>query len=66
MDEIKLWNQALRAYRAQDWDQAELTLMNLQRIKPRYLYDLYIKRVEHLRKEPPGENWDGVTIFETK
>jgi adenylate cyclase len=66
MDEIKLWNQALRAYRAQDWDQAELTLMNLQRIKPRYLYDLYVKRVEHLRKEPPGENWDGVTIFETK
>ena len=66
MEEIKLWNQALRAYRAQDWDQAELTLMNLQRIKPRYLYDLYVKRVEHLRKEPPGENWDGVTIFETK
>ena len=66
MEEIKLWNQALRAYRAQDWDKAEVTLMNLQRIKPRYLYDLYVKRVEHLRKEPPGENWDGVTIFETK
>ncbi|MCF8151689.1 MAG: adenylate/guanylate cyclase domain-containing protein [Sulfuritalea sp.] len=66
MEEIKLWNQALRAYRGQDWDQAELTLMNLQRIKPRYLYDLYVKRVEHLRKEPPGENWDGVTVFETK
>ncbi|NJD35805.1 MAG: adenylate/guanylate cyclase domain-containing protein [Betaproteobacteria bacterium] len=66
MEEIKLWNQALRAYRAQDWDQAEVALMNLQRIKPRYVYDLYVKRVERLRKEPPGENWDGVTIFETK
>ncbi len=66
MEEIKLWNQALRAYRAQDWDQAELTLMNLQRMKPRYLYDLYVKRVAHLRKEPPGEGWDGVTVFETK
>ena len=66
MEEIKLWNQALRAYRTQDWDQAELTLMNFKHIKPRYLYDLYVKRVEHLRKEPPGENWDGVTIFETK
>jgi adenylate cyclase len=66
LDEIKLWNQALRSYRSQDWDQAEVALMNLQRIKPRYLYDLYVKRVEHLRKEPPGENWDGVTIFETK
>ena len=66
LEEIKLWNQALRSYRAQDWDKAEVTLMNLQRIKPRYLYDLYVKRVEHLRKESPGENWDGVTIFETK
>jgi adenylate cyclase len=66
MEEIKLWNQALRAYRGQEWDQAEVTLMNLQRMKPRYLYDLYVKRVEHLRKEPPGDNWDGVTIFETK
>jgi adenylate cyclase len=66
MEEIKLWNQALRSYRAQDWDKAEVTLMNLQRMTPRYLYDLYAKRVEHLRKESPGENWDGVTIFETK
>jgi adenylate cyclase len=66
LDEIKLWNQALRSYRSQDWDQSEVALMNLQRMKPRYLYDLYVKRVEHLRKEPPGENWDGVTIFETK
>jgi len=66
LEEIKLWNQALRAYRSQDWDQAEVALMNLQRIKPRYLYDLYVKRVEHLRKEPPGESWDGVTTFETK
>ncbi|MCX7161743.1 MAG: adenylate/guanylate cyclase domain-containing protein [Betaproteobacteria bacterium] len=66
LDEIKLWNQALRSYRAQEWDQAELALMNLQRIRPCYLYDLYVKRVEHLRKEPPGENWDGVTVFETK
>jgi adenylate cyclase len=66
LDEIKMWNQALRHYRSQEWDQAEVMLMNLQRIKPRYLYDLYIKRVEHLRKEPPGANWDGVTTFETK
>jgi len=66
LDELKLWNQALRAYRAQDWDQAELTLLNLSRIQPRYLYDLYTKRIEHCRKEPPGEGWDGVTTFETK
>jgi adenylate cyclase len=66
LDELKLWNQALRAYRAQDWDQAEVALMNLNRIKPRYLYELYAERIGHLRKAPPGEGWDGVTTFETK
>lgn len=66
LEEIKLWNKALRLYRAQDWDQAELAMMNLSKFKQRYLYDLYIKRIEHLRKDPPGEGWDGVTTFETK
>lgn len=66
LEEIRLWNQTLRAYRARDWDQAELMLLNLTRINPRYLYALYGERIQHLRREPPGENWDGVTTFETK
>ena len=66
LDELKLWNQALRAYRAQEWDQAEVALMNLTRIRPCYLYELYAERIGHLRKAPPGEGWDGVTTFETK
>jgi adenylate cyclase len=65
-EEAKLWNQALRFYRSCDWDQAELTLMNLQRLAPKYLYELYVERIAHLRKNPPGDNWDGVTTFETK
>ena len=66
LEELKLWNQALRYYRAQDWDQAEVALLNLSRMTPRYLYDLYTKRIETYRKQPPGEAWDGVTTFETK
>ena len=65
-EEAKLWNQALRFYRSCDWDQAELTLMNLQRLAPKYLYELYAERIAYYRKNPPGENWDGVTTFETK
>jgi adenylate cyclase len=66
-DELKLWNQALRFYRAQDWDQAELQLYNLSRITPdRYLYQLYTTRIAHHRANPPGDGWDGVTTFETK
>jgi adenylate cyclase len=66
LEEIKLWNQALRHYRGQDWDQAEVALLNLSRMAPSYLYELYTKRIETYRKQPPGENWDGVTTFETK
>ena len=66
-DEIKLWNQALRHYRAQDWDQTEVALLNLSRMAPaRALYGKYMDRVAHLRKEPPGPGWNGVWRFETK
>ena len=66
-DELKLWNQALRLYRQQDWDQAELQLYNLSRMCPdRYLYQVYAKRIAYCRANPPGESWDGVTTFETK
>jgi len=66
LDELKLWNQALRAYRGQEWDQAEVLLLNLSRMSPCYLYELYASRIAHCRKEPPGPGWDGVTTFETK
>ena len=66
LDDLKLWNQALQAYRAQDWDRAEMMLLNLIRSRPHYLYDLYAKRIARYRAEPPEPGWDGVTTFETK
>lgn len=66
LEQLKLWNQALRAYRAQDWDQAEVMLLNLSRMEPCYLYNLYAERIARYRKEPPASGWDGVTTFETK
>jgi adenylate cyclase len=66
-DELKLWNQCLRYYRAREWDQAEVTLLNLQRMYPgRQLYQAYVERIENYRKTPPDPGWDGVTRFETK
>ena len=53
--------------RQQDWEQAELLLYNLSRINPDHLlYKLYAERIQEYRANPPGENWDGVTTFETK
>ncbi|MCP5269148.1 MAG: adenylate/guanylate cyclase domain-containing protein [Zoogloeaceae bacterium] len=64
---LKLWHQALRLYRAQDWDQADVQLYNLSRMEPDcYLYQLYATRIAHCRQHSPGADWDGVTTFETK
>ena len=66
LDEIKLWNQALRYYRAKEWDKAELQLLNLQKISKRYLYEVFIERIAAFRADPPEESWSGVHKFETK
>ena len=34
LDELKLWQQTLRQYRSRQWDQAEVGLLNLQRVNP--------------------------------
>ena len=67
LDEIKLWQQALRYYRAQDWDKAELQLLNLKKaaVKP-HLYDVFLERIAAYRSHPPGAEWKGVHKFDTK
>ncbi|MGH6884889.1 MAG: adenylate/guanylate cyclase domain-containing protein, partial [Geminicoccales bacterium] len=67
LDELKLWNQALRAYRAQQWDQVEVGLLNLQRMSPDCgLYQVYVEIVAHKRRTPPPADWDGVSLFDEK
>jgi adenylate cyclase len=66
LEENKLWNQALRAYRSQNWDQAEVLLLNLSRMSPHKLYEVYAERIAHYRSDPPGEDWDGSWKFDTK
>jgi adenylate cyclase len=67
VEELKLWNLALRQFRSQEWDQAELSLFNLQRLAPQCaLYRMYAEQIGHYRREPPGKDWDGVRTFETK
>jgi len=68
LDEIKLYGQFLRLYRAQDWDQAELQLFNLQKQVPASpLYSkTFVKRIAYLRASPTGKGWDGAFTFERK
>lgn len=67
IDEARLWLQCLKQYRAQDWDHAELSLLNLTRMNPSAkLYEVFVERIAGLRRESPGPGWDGVTVFKTK
>jgi len=66
-DEVKLFHEMRRLYRKQDWDQAELQLMNLQRMAPDIsLYKIYTERVNYFRINPPKPDWDGVFVFQSK
>jgi adenylate cyclase len=65
--ELKTWGGFLKAYRGQNWDQADVQLLNLTRMNPKkYLYQLYADRVASMRLMPFDPSWDGATTFETK
>ena len=66
-DELKTWASFLKAYRAQDWDPADVVMLNLQRMNAKkYLYEMYSQRVASMRLLPFDPEWDGATNFETK
>jgi adenylate cyclase len=65
--EIELWSQALARYRSRDWNAAQQLLETLATREPDCgLYRLFLKRIEAFRATPPGDDWNGVTTFETK
>jgi len=66
-EELKLFNEVLTLYRAMSWDTAERQLLELQKIFPsKYVYKLYLERIQYFRHEPPEPDWDGVFKFTTK
>ncbi|MEX2480708.1 MAG: adenylate/guanylate cyclase domain-containing protein [Gammaproteobacteria bacterium] len=59
--ELKLFTEAMRLYRTQQWDMAELNLVNLQRSsRSPDLYRMYVERIQHFRRAAPPSDWDGV------
>jgi adenylate cyclase len=66
-EELRLWAQALRAYRSRNWDLAEVNLVNLQRLAPgRMLYGVYAEKVTRARSTPLTADWEAVTTFDEK
>ena len=67
MSELTAYKQALRNFRAQSLDKAEVDFFNLNREYPnRLLYQVYLDRIAFYRNEPPGDDWDGVFTHTSK
>ena len=65
--ELTAYKKALMNFRAQSWDKAELDFFNLNRSSPdRLLYQVYLDRIAVYRRDPPGDDWDGVFTHTTK
>jgi adenylate cyclase len=66
-EELRLWNLALQAWRAQDWPACEAALAQLQRQSAeKALYRLYWERVATQKALPFDPTWDGSARFDTK
>ena len=66
---LLLFQEALRSYREQRWDEAEsqfTDLLNNHRDTGEVLYTLYLERIALLRDSPPGDQWDGAFTFTKK
>ena len=58
---------AMKLYRSQLWDQAEAELFNLSRSgRPHKVYEIFLERIQYLRANPPGAQWDGAFTFTHK
>ena len=67
ISELTAYKQALRNFRAQSLDKAEVDFFNLNRDYPnRFLYQVYLDRITFYRSEPPGHDWDGVFTHTSK
>jgi adenylate cyclase len=58
----------LTCYRAQDWRGARIALAESRSGNAALagFYDLYAERITHFEANPPGSDWDGVFVSETK
>jgi adenylate cyclase len=66
-ERIVQWNEFIEIYRHQDWDLAEVRLNNLMQTEPNcFLYQVYAERIQAMRANPPGTDWDGVTKYDSK
>jgi adenylate cyclase len=66
-DQSQLFEEALELYRKRDWNAAQERLGRLSAMAPEArLYRMFVERIDYLRANPPGAEWDGAFTFQTK
>ncbi|MGB0721754.1 MAG: CHASE2 domain-containing protein [Gammaproteobacteria bacterium] len=64
---LKRYHNALKLYRRQQWDQAEMNFASLAAEHPdELLFQVYLERIPALRADPPGKGWDAVYTHTSK
>jgi len=67
IEELRLWDLALQAWRAQDWPPCGGALAQLERQnEEKVLYRLFSQRLAAQKALPFDPTWDGTTAFDTK
>ena len=65
--ELERYHDALRHYRACEWDKADALFLALRTANPsRKIYSIYLERIGEFRKTPPPADWDGVFTHTSK
>jgi adenylate cyclase len=67
-DFVKDHNQFLSFYRTQQWAEAldHIKKYQSQIIEFGIYYDLFLRRIDELKENPPGNDWQGVFIADFK
>ena len=67
LEAVNYFKGGLAYYRKGQWDKAIETFRGAQDLNPQdKLPQIYIDRCEHLKAEPPGDDWTGIWVMKTK
>ena len=67
METVSYFKEGLGYYRRGNWQQAIMAFNETLKLHPAdRLAQLYIDRCEHMRVNPPADDWNGVWVMETK
>lgn len=67
MDALGNFREGVTRYRAQDWSRAAKSFQEALKANPEdSLAEDYVARCKIMKKDPPGEGWDGVWVMREK